>query len=277
MENETAFFWTTRWPRSYVTFVGHRIVRFLGALHALGAFALISFGVLISKFGVAREVIYPVALAQIVRSGLRLLPMILFLAIALGLVIIGQTVSLLNRVGATEFLGTVMTMVVVRELGPLLTALIVLAWAGTANVVELGTARALGEIEALEVMGIDPIHYLVVPRMIGMGLAVFALTIYLILGALVSGYVWAFLQDVPLTAGEYFRQLAASIRWIDFVVLGLKTFLFGVSIAVVTCYHGLARKLRLEEVSNATVRAVAQTVVACMLIDALFILIYLLA
>ena len=46
-------------------------------------------------------------------------------------------------------------------------------------------------------MGIDPIHYLVVPRMIGMGLAVFALTIYLILGALVSGYVWAFLQDVP--------------------------------------------------------------------------------
>ena len=48
---------------------------------------------------------------------------------------------------------------------------------------ELGTARALGEIEALEVMGIDPIHYLVVPRMIGMGLAVFALTIYLILGA----------------------------------------------------------------------------------------------
>ena len=89
------------------------------------------------------------------------------------------------------------------RVGPLLTALIVLSWAGTANVVELGTARALGEIEALEVMGIDPIHYLVVPRMIGMGLAVFALTIYLILGALVSGYVWAFLQDVPLTPGEY--------------------------------------------------------------------------
>jgi phospholipid/cholesterol/gamma-HCH transport system permease protein len=87
-------------------------------------------------------------------------------------------------------------------------------------VVELGAARALGEIEALEVMGIDPIHYLVVPRMIGMGLAVFALTIYLILGALVSGYVWAFLQDVPLTAGNTFVNVAASIRWIDFVVLG---------------------------------------------------------
>jgi len=260
-----------------VTFVGRRIVRFLGALHALGAFALISFGVLISKFGVARSVIYPVALSQIARSGLLLLPMILFLAIALGLVIIGQTVSLLSRVGATEFLGTVMAAVVVRELGPLLTALIVLSRAGTANVVELGTARALGEIEALEVMGIDPIHYLVVPRMIGMGLAVFALTIYLILGALISGYVWAFLQDVPLTPGDYVRQLAAAVRWVDFVVLGLKTFLFGISIAVVTCYHGLARMLRLEEVSRATVHAVAQTVVVCVLLDALFILIYLVA
>lgn len=275
--SDTRYFWTTRWPRSYVSFAGRKIIRFLAALHALGAFALISFGVLISKFGAARSVIYPVALTQIARSGLRLLPMILFLAIALGLVIIGQTVSLLSRVGATEFLGTVMATVVVRELGPLLTALIVLSRAGTANVVELGTARALGEIEALEVMGIDPIHYLVVPRMIGMGLAVFALTIYLILGALVSGYLWAFLQDVPLTPGDYLQQLATSVRWIDFVVLGLKTFLFGASIAVVTCYHGLARMLRLEEVSNATVHAVAQTVVVCVLLDALFILIYLVA
>lgn len=274
---ETAFWWAARAPHSYVTFVGRKIIRFLAALHALGAFALISFGVLITKFGVARPVIYPVALAQLARSGLRLLPMIMFLALALGLVIIGQTVSMLSRVGATDLLGTVMATVVVRELGPLLTALIVLSRAGTANVVELGTARALGEVEALEVMGIDPIHYLVVPRMMAMALSVFALTIYLILGAIVSGYLWAFLQDVPLRPGDYLRQLAGSLRWIDFVVLGLKTFLFGMSIAIVTCYHGLARMLRLEEISRATVRAVAQSVVVCVLIDALFIVIYLVA
>jgi phospholipid/cholesterol/gamma-HCH transport system permease protein len=276
-ESETAFWWAYRAQRSYVTFVGRGIIRFLAELHALGAFALISFGVLISKFGVARGVVYPMALAQLARSGLRLLPMILFLSLALGLVIIGQTVSMLSRVGATEFLGTVMATVVVRELGPLLTALIVVSRAGTANVVELGTARALGEVEALEVMGIDPIHYLVVPRMIGMALGVFALTIYLILGALLSGYLWAFLQDVPLSPGDYMRQLASALRWIDFVVLGLKTFMFGMSIAIVTCYHGLARMLRLEEVSRATVQAVAQTVVVCVLIDALFIVIYLVA
>ena len=162
-----------------------------------------------------------------------------------------------------------------RELGPLVTALLVLARVGTGNVVELGTARATGEVEALEALGIDPVHYLIVPRVVGMAIGTFALTVYLIIGALVSGYLWAFLQDVPLRPDQYFNQLASSLSWIDFALLALKTFAFGAIIAMVTCYHGLAQPLRLEEVSRATVRAVAQAVVACVLIDALFIVIYL--
>ena len=166
-------------------------------------------------------------------------------------------------------------MIVVRELGPLIAALLVLARVGTANVVELGTARALGEVEALEALGIDPVHYLVVPRVCGMAVGVFSLTIYLILGALLSGYVWAFVQDVPLQPAEYFSQLAGALSGLDFALLAVKTVLFGFIIAIVTCYHGLAQPLRLEEVSHATVRAVAQGVIACVLLDALFIVLYL--
>jgi phospholipid/cholesterol/gamma-HCH transport system permease protein len=184
-------------------------------------------------------------------------------------------VSWLTRLGAINYLGTIMVLVVVRELGPLLAALLVLARIGTANVVELGTARATGEVEALEALGIDPIHYLVVPRVVGLALGVFSLTVYLIIGALLSGYLWAFLQDVPLRPGDYLRQLAGSLRGLDFVLLGLKTLAFGFIIALVTCYHGLAQPLRLEEVSYATVRAVAQSIIACVLVDALFILVYL--
>src|SRR5207244_10172738 len=98
-----------------------------------------------------------------------------------------------------------------RELGSLLTALLVLARIGTANVIELGTARALGEVEALEALGVDPVHYLVVPRVIGMAVGTFSLTVYLILGALLSGYLWAFVQDVPLRPGDYFRKLTGSL------------------------------------------------------------------
>jgi phospholipid/cholesterol/gamma-HCH transport system permease protein len=276
-ESRAAGQWRVLLPRSYVNFFGRRIVEFIQTVHGLGAFALIALGVLVSKGHTSRKLIFPLILQQLAVSGLRLLPMILFLSIALGLVIIGQTVSLLTRVGVNTLLGTVMVTVVVRELGPLLTALLLLARSGTANVIELGTSRAMGEVEALEVLGIDPIHYLVVPRLLGMSLGLFALTVYMILGALVSGYAWAFLQDVPIQPGDYFRQLAAALTGLDFVLLALKTLFFGLIISVVTCYYGLAQPLRMQDVSRATVRAVAQSVVGCVLLDALFIVIYLVA
>jgi phospholipid/cholesterol/gamma-HCH transport system permease protein len=262
-------------PRAYVNFIGRLIFRFLYTLQGVGAFALITLGVMITKFGRASEVIRPLIRREISRSGVRLLPLFIFLSAALGLLVIGQTVSWLSRVGAVDLLGTVMVVVIVRELGPLLTALLVLARIGTANVVELGTARATGEVEALEALGVDPVHYLVVPRVVGMALGTFSLTVYLILGSLISGYVWAFLQDVPLRPEQYLNQLAASLSWIDFAFLALKTCGFGTLIAMVTCYHGLAQPLRLEEVSNAAVRAVAQAVVCCVLLDAVFIVLYL--
>jgi len=262
-------------PRSYANFLGRKLFVFLLTVQGLGAFALITLGVLLRKFRVAHHVVQPLVRREIARAGVRLLPMFLFVALALGLLVIGQAVSALARVGAIQWLGSIMVIVVVRELGPLLAALLVLARVGTANVVELGTARALGEVEALEALGIDPVHYLVVPRVVGMAVGMFALTVYLILGSLASGYLWAFLQDVPLLPGDYFSQLARALTYLDFVLLALKTCAFGFIIAIVTCYHGLAQPLQLGEISRATVRAVAQSIIACVLIDALFIIIYL--
>lgn len=262
-------------PRSCAHYLGRRLFQFLRTIQGLGAFALITLGVMITKCRASSRVIYPLAIREVSRAGLRLLPMFLFVAAALGLVVIGQAVSWLTRVGAINYLGTIMVIVVVRELGPLIAALLVLARVGTANVVELGTARALGEVEALEALGIDPIHYFVAPRVFGMAVGIFSLTVYLILGAIVSGYLWAFVQQVPLPPAEYFRQLAGALSGLDFALLAVKTGLFGFIIAIVTCYHGLAQPLRLEEVSHATVRAVAQSVIACVLLDATFIVIYL--
>jgi phospholipid/cholesterol/gamma-HCH transport system permease protein len=262
-------------PPYFSHYLGRKLFRFLLTVQGLGAFALITLGVILTKFRHARHIVWPLMYFEVLRAGLRLLPMFLFISAALGLLVIGQSVSWLTRVGAINYLGTIMVLVVVRELGPLLAALLVLARIGTANVVELGTARATGEVEALEALGIDPVHYLVMPRVVGMALGMFSLTVYMIVGALVSGYLWAFIQDVPLLPSDYFRQLAASLSVMDFAMLALKTLAFGFIIAIVTCYHGLAQPLRLEEVSFATVRAVAQSVIACVLIDALFIIIYL--
>jgi phospholipid/cholesterol/gamma-HCH transport system permease protein len=262
-------------PPTATNVLGRKLFLFLLTIQGLGAFGLITLGILLTKFRKARHVVWPQIYHQVARAGLKLLPMFLFMAAALGLVVIGQTVSWLTRFGAINYLGTVMVVVVVRELGPLIAALLVLARIGTANVIELGTARAMGEVEALEALGIDPVHYLVMPRVLGLALGIFALTVYLVLGAVFSGYIWAFLQNVPLRPAEYFRQLAGALSGLDFVLLALKTLSFGFLIAIVTCYHGLAQPLRLEEVSYATVRAVAQSIIACVLVDALFIILYL--
>jgi phospholipid/cholesterol/gamma-HCH transport system permease protein len=239
------------------------------------AFLIITLSVALAKFHKAKAVIRPLIRAQIQQAGIDLLPMVTFLGFALGSVVIGQTVFLLHRYGAEFYAGTVMVSVVARELGPLLAALLVLARVGAGNVVELGTARALGEVEALEALGIDPIHYMVVPRVIGLSLSIFSLTVYFILVALFSGYVFAFVEDVPLLPGDYFRQLAGALLWQDFALLALKTFCFGAVIGIVTCYEGLAAPLRLEEVSSATTAAVGKCVVGVVLLDALFIVVYL--
>lgn len=266
---------TPKVVRLYLNTIGHIILRVVHTIHGLGAFGLITLGVTFTKWGQASRVIRPLIISQIYRAGVKLLPMIAFLGFALGLVVIGQTVSLLTRVGATDYAGMVMVTVIVRELGPLVTALLVLARVGTAIVIELSTNRATGEIEALEALGIDPIHYLVMPRVLGLAVAIFGLTVYLIIVALLSGYLFAFIQDVPLRPGAYFTQLAVSLRWQDFVLLGLKTVSFGAVIAIVTCFQGLARPVRLEDVSNVTTNAVVESVVACVVLDALFIVVYL--
>lgn len=262
-------------PRTYSDYLGRKIFMFLLTAQGISAFALITLAVIFRKFNVAPAVIHPMIKREIARAGIRLLPMYLFVAIALGFLAIGQTVAVAARLGAFEYIGTVMVTVVVREAGPLLAAVLALARVGAANVIELGTARALGNVEALESAGVDPIHYLVVPKVIGMTLGVFSLTVYLILTALASGYLFVFLQNVPLTPAKYCAEIATSLSWQDFILLALKSCSFGFFIGIVTCYQGLAQPLRLEDVSRVTVRAATECIFVCVLVDAFFFTLYL--
>jgi phospholipid/cholesterol/gamma-HCH transport system permease protein len=263
-------------PKSLTDYLGRKLFLFLLSLQGIGAFALITLGVMLRKRRVAVKVMQPRIRQEIHRSGVALLPMFLFMALGLGFLVVGQTVAALAKVGAINYLGSTMVFVVVRELGPMLTAMLLLARVGTAHVIELGTARALGEVEVLETLGIDPVHYLIVPRVLGMMAGMFSLAVYLIIGTLLTGYLCAFIQDVPLTPGEYCQELVRALDWLDFVLLGLKTLVFGFFIAIVACYHGLAQPLRLEDVSRVAIRAVTQGVIVCVLVDMCFITLYLL-
>jgi len=244
-------------------------------LRNLVAFGLITLGVMVRPPCPARGVVRLERQRQLARLALNLLPMVGVMSLVLGFVVIGQSVSLLNRVGARDWLGTVMVVAVIREIGPLLTALLLLARSGTANVVELGTVRATGEVESLEAAGIDPIHFLVVPRVTALAAGSLALSIYLILGAVLSGFLWAFVQDVPLLPGQYVSQIVGALHWLDVPMLVGKTLCFGAIIGIVTSYQGLAQLLRPEDIAGATARAVGQCILLCVVTELGFILFYL--
>jgi phospholipid/cholesterol/gamma-HCH transport system permease protein len=246
------------------------------SLTRLGAFILITLATAVRRYRENSRVIRPQVLGEIHRCGVRLLPIVGFLGVVLGIVFVGQTVSLMEQVGASNFMGTLMVTVFLREMAPMIAGLLVLARVGTASVVELGTARALGEVEALEVLGIDPIHYLVVPRVVGFAAAVVSLTAYLILISLGSGYVFAYARGLKASPMEFFTAIAGAMTAMDFPLLVLKTLLFGALTGWVICYQGLARPMTLEEVGPATTRTVAVCVVGCLMLDALFITVYLL-
>jgi phospholipid/cholesterol/gamma-HCH transport system permease protein len=254
--------------------LGRRILGGIETSRRIGAFTLITLGTLVTKFGTSPRVIRPLVQQEILRSGVRVLPIVCFLGMALGLVIVGQTVLLLVQVGQTQLMGPLLVTVVIRELGPLTAALVVLARVGTAAVTELGTSRAVGEVEALEAMGIDPIHYLVVPRLIGFTVSIVSLTVYMVITALLAGYLVAFLQGLSMGLGEYFRVIADAVSWVDFPLLALKTLAFGMLTSLIICYHGLAEAMRLEDVGHATTKTVAHTMVACLFVDALFLPVY---
>lgn len=260
----------------WIEFLGQILIAFVDTTWRLGSFTLITLGVFLSQGRVANQVVRPLIRTQVARAGVRLLPIVGSIGFALGFVIIGQTLRILSQVGQTPLLGSLFVTVVFRELAPLTAALVVLARVGTPTVVELGTARALGEVEALESLGIDPVHYQVIPRVVGITFAVFALAVYLILFCLGGGWLFTFAAGISIPGGSFLGEIIGALRWQDFPLLALKTLAFGASGALITCYQGLARPLRLEEVPEAATRTVAHSVIVFLILDALFLAIHLL-
>ncbi len=241
------------------------------SLRRLLAFGLIVMGTAVLKFGRGGVVVRGAVFEQIRRAGLGLLPFVGLISVVAGFVILGQTVVLLRQFGAEGVLGTVMVVVLFRELAPVATALVVLLRVGTATVVELATMRATGEVEALEALSIDPVHYLVLPRVIGMAVSVSCLTVYFMMGALLGGYAFCFLERLPLTLTDYVDQMARALAWQDFVWVVLKTGGFGAVIAILTCYQGLSSPLRLEQVPAAATQALTWSLVICLALDLVFV------
>ena len=204
--------------------------------------------------------VFSVVSAQIYFTGWQALPLISVLALASGSVVIMQAQSQLNILGGSEMIGNLLVMIIVREVSPLLTALIVIARSGTAVASELGNMRVNREIEALEVMGINPLSYVVFPRLVGGIISVLCLAFYFILIALIGGFLVTRLVDsTPFSF--YADSLAAALTAEDAVLFILKNTFSGAIIFTVSCYQGMQVKLSSHEVPQVTTKAVVNSVI----------------
>lgn len=214
-----------------------------------------------------------VVAAQIYFTGYQALPLITVLGLATGTVLIMQGLMNLSLVGGASMLGSFLVATVLREVTPLLTALIVVARSGTAVASELGNMRANREIDALISMGINPFSYIVFPRLAAGVICVLCLAFYFCLVALLGGFaVVKLVQDISSTF--YFDSLLTSITREDIFVFALKNSFSGLIIFLVSCYQGLSVKRSPHEVPRATTDAVVHSILFVTIFNFLVTAIY---
>ena len=204
--------------------------------------------------------VFGVVSAQIYFTGFQALPLVSVLALAAGGIVILQSATQLSLIGGQAMLGNLLVMIIVREVGPLVVALIVIARSGTAVASELGNMRVNREIEALEVMGINPLSYIVFPRLVGGVISVVCLAFYFNAVALIGGFlVTRAINNMPFSF--YAESLANAFTVEDIWLFLLKNGFSGIIIFVVSCYQGMLVKQSSHEVPQVTTKAVVNSVI----------------
>ena len=204
--------------------------------------------------------VFNVISAQIYFTGWQALPLITLLAIAAGGVVIMQSSAQLTFFGNMDFVGNLLVVIIVRELGPLITALVVIARSGTAVASELGNLRVHRELEALESMGIHPLSYIVFPRILGGVLSVLCLAFYFNMIALFGGFlVTSFVHNMSFAI--YTDSLAQALSVHDVTLFLLKNTFSGLIIFAISCYQGLQVKQSSHEVPQVTTKAVVNSII----------------
>ncbi len=208
-----------------------------------------------------------VFMKQLYFTGFEALKIIMLVALILGTVVVSQVLGLVGG-SSGSLTGKVLVWVIFLELGPLLTAIIVIARSGTAMATELGTMKINGEINALEQMGIQPKRYLLLPRIIGVGLAVLLLTVYFVLTSFIGGFLLVSLgRHIPYN--QFIQGIVASLGLREVVVLLVKTISFGLIIPVICCSSGMSVGTSATEIPQAATRAVINSLFSVFVMDGL--------
>jgi phospholipid/cholesterol/gamma-HCH transport system permease protein len=204
--------------------------------------------------------VFGVLSAQIYFTGWQALPLMTVLGLATGSIAILQSATQLSFLGQSSMLGQLLVVIIVRELGPLVTALIVIARSGTAVASEIGNMRVNREIDALEMMGINPLSFIVFPRIIGGVISVLCLSFYFDVISIFGGFfATKALHNVPFAF--FLNSLTNALSKEDVFLFLIKNIFSGLIIFVVSCHQGFLVKQSSHEVPQVTTKAVVNSII----------------
>jgi phospholipid/cholesterol/gamma-HCH transport system permease protein len=201
-------------------------------------------------------------------AGVNALPIISLISLLVGLIIAFESAQPLAQFGAQIFIANMIGLLMIRELGPLMTAIMLAGRSGSAFAAELGTMKVNEELNALETMGLDPIKFLVVQRIMAGILLTPLLTLYSMLMGVIGGVLVMLSLGFPLVL--IYNQLVSSLEISDVVVGTVKGLVFGIIVAAIGCLRGLQTLKGPRAVGDSTTRAVVSSILLIIIADAVF-------
>jgi phospholipid/cholesterol/gamma-HCH transport system permease protein len=209
------------------------------------------------------------AVSQAMDVGVRALPIISLITFFIGLIIALQSAYELRRFGGIYYVAAAVAIAMSRELGPLVTAIVVIGRSGSAFAAEIATMKVSEEIDALETMAISPINFLVTPKLIAMIVMLPCLTIWANAMGILGGSLFG-VAKADFTFVRYVRASVDSLFFPDIASGLIKSFMFGITITVVGCLEGLSTNGGAEQVGHSTTRAVVMSIFLVILVDLIF-------
>ena len=200
-------------------------------------------------------------------TGIEIFPILFVVATLFGSIVIIEVISMMGKVGFADFVGSMIVVVIIRELGPILTAFLIAGRSGSSLTTYIGSMVINSEVDALATMGVDPIRYLVMPGLIGGCIAMVIMNIFFSLSAIVGGFLVTKcavilsgnMINIQLTWNYLSTEVLNAIDISDFVFVILKPLVFGAIITTNACYQGLNIPRDMRQVPKATSRSVIKS------------------
>ena len=237
--------------------------RFVGPAELAGFF-WVCLRTIFQLRGRGRKLLAVITIQQVYFTAVQAFWIVSAIALALGAVIVMQGLENLSRVGAQEVLYQLLIVGIIRELGPLLTAVVLILRSGSAIAIEMGYMTVLGEIESLEMSGVHPLHLLAGPRLVGMTISMICLYVVFSAVATVGSFmVVRGLELVPVSLWTLTFGLARSLVPADLIVGLAKSVYFGAVISITCLYYGLSARGAVTAIPQRTSAALVSCFAYC--------------